>query len=386
MSATTTLPLAAPARPRGFARFVVSVTCAFAGVWLALPLSAVLLAGRGASAAAVGAFAAVVWGAALVAAPLAPLLAARLGGPLALHRAGAAATALALAALPLAGDAMPAWLALGALVGAASSLAWTGSDATALAFAPPGGEGRAIGLYQTFVSAAIGAGPLVLLGLGARIEALWAATAIIAVGLAVGAPLPEPRGAIPRRRPSAARLRVLLAALPAAAAAAVLSGGVEGIEGSILPVQGLALGLGPTTAGLLAAAAGLGNLASQYAVGVAVDRVGPRRATRACAATAALAAGLWPLAADTPAMWAVLALFGGAGGAFYTLGMVSAAARLAGPGRTVVVSGLNTAYLLGGALGAPAAGLLLHAAPAALPWALAAVLLGAGLGVARGLR
>jgi len=52
----------------------------------------------------------------------------------------------------------------------------------------------------------------------------------------------------------------------------------------------------------------------------------------------------------------VLAVWGGAAGSIYMLGMVHAVQRFAGPARTLGMALLNTAYLLGGALGAPLGG------------------------------
>ena len=83
----------------------------------------------------------------------------------------------------------------------------------------------------------------------------------------------------------------------------------------------------------------------------------------------------------------MLALWGGASGAIYTLGMVRAVQRFAGPARAIGIAGLNTAYLLGGAIGAPLAGLALERLPNwGLPVSLAAVALGGGVELARRLR
>jgi MFS family permease len=391
MSATLLVPGAASAgvaaspRRRRRARFVAAVTFAFAGLWLAAPLEAVLLVELGASPATVGAFGATVWGAALLAAPLMPVLAARLGGPMALHRAAAVLAAASFGLLPFVGDTLPAWFLLGAISGFASSLAWISADAMALSQAEPGKEGRWLGVYQTFVSAAIGAGPLMLLLFGARVEAFWAASGLLALGLLTGAGLGEPvgEGGRPRRAPRLRRALVLLSALPAALVAAVAAGGLEASAGTVLPVQALEFGLSPTAAAMVVTATGLGNLGAQIPAGWLADRIGAGLAALACAALVAVAALAWPAAAGTAAGWAALAVLGGAGGALYTLGMVHAAARFAGPGQPVAMAGLNIGYLGGGMLGAPAAGALLAAAPAALPWAMAAFVLAVGLGVAR---
>ncbi len=383
MSATLATTFAVVPRAPRRARFVAAVTLAFSGLWLAAPLEAVLLVELGASPATIGAFGATVWGAALLAAPLMPALAARLGGPMALHRAAAILAALAFGLLPFVGDWLPAWFLLGAVSGFASSLAWISADTMALAQAEPGQEGRWLGLYQTFVSAAIGAGPLMLLLVGARVEAFWMASALLALGLLTGMGLGEPVAGPPRRAPRIGRALVLLSALPAALVAAVAAGGLEASAGTVLPVQALEFGLSPMAAALVVTATGLGNLGAQIPAGWLADRIGAGRAALACAALVAVAALVWPVAAGTVTGWAALAVLGGAGGALYTLGMVHAASRFAGPGQPVAMAGLNIGYLGGGMLGAPAAGALLAAAPGLLPWAMAAAVLAVGLGVAR---
>jgi predicted MFS family arabinose efflux permease len=77
-------------------------------------------------------------------------------------------------------------------------------------------------------------------------------------------------------------------------------------------------------------------------------------------------------------------VWGGAAGAIYTLGMVRAVQRFAGPARALGMAGLNTAYLLGGAVGAPVAGVLLETLPGwGLPVVLALVALAGGVALAR---
>jgi hypothetical protein len=128
--------------PRGiqFPVFVTAATCAFAGVWMSVPLASVLLTERGASPALVGLYAAAVWVAALLAAPLSPWLAGRVGGALRLHQMAVVLSMLALIGLGT-NPALPVWFLLGSVLGVASCLTWTSSDAIAGAMAPVGREG-----------------------------------------------------------------------------------------------------------------------------------------------------------------------------------------------------------------------------------------------------
>ena len=382
MSAVLNAPHVAPRNP--FALFVGAATCAFAGVWMSTPLAAILLTEAGVSPALVGLYAAMVWGAALAVAPATPWIATWVGGAFALHRLAGGLALLALVGL---GFNPPLWLwfVLGALLGVGSCLTWTTSDAIAAALAPAGEEGRSLGLYQTFVSAAIGGGPAMLLLTGVHPAAFFAAAGILACGLVLGAPLRDPPGTIPRRmRLTFDRLRPVLWVLAAPAGAAALCGALEAAAGAVFPVQGLALGMTSGAAAAIVIASGFGNVLAQYPVGWVTDRLGTHTALAGCGLAVALASLAWPLLAPGWGVWPLLAIWGGAAGAIYTLGMVRAVQRFAGPTRALGMAGLNTAYLAGGALGAPAAGLMLETLPGwGLPVALAVVALAGGLALAR---
>ncbi len=347
------------------------------------PLAAVLLTERGASPALVGLYAATGWVAAILSAPCTPWLAARLGGALALHRAAGLGSALVLLGLA-ANPPLWLWFVLSPLLGAASCLTWTTADAIAGALAPPGREGRFIGIYQTFVSAAIGGGPAMLWFTGVRVEAFAGCAALMASGFLLTLLLREVPGAVPRRmRFSLPRLRPVFLMMRAPAGAAMLCGGLESIAGAVFPVQGLALGMSAAAAASIVVATGFGNMLAQMPVGLAADRLGAHRAMLGCAMAVAAGALVWPLLAPGWSVWLVLAVWGGAAGSIYTLGMVRAVQRFAGPARAMGMAGLNTAYLLGGAIGAPMGGLLLEALPGwGLPLVIAAVALTAGAGLA----
>jgi predicted MFS family arabinose efflux permease len=152
----------------------------------------------------------------------------------------------------------------------------------------------------------------------------------------------------------------------------------------VFPVQGLALGMTAGAAAAIVIASGFGNVLAQYPVGWVTDRLGAHTALAGCGAAVAVASLAWPLLAPGWGVWPLLAIWGGAAGAIYTLGMVRAVQRFAGPTRALGMAGLNTAYLAGGALGAPAAGLMREMLPGwGLPVALAVVALAGGLALAR---
>ena len=380
VSMSVTHPTTLPHERSQFPIFVAAATCGFAGVWMSVPLAAVILTERGASPALVGLYAAAVWVAALLTAPFSPWLAGWAGGALRLHQVAGLTSALALLGLAT-NPPMALWFVFGALLGIASCLTWTTADAIAGAMAPAGGEGRFLGIYQTFISAAIGGGPAVLWLSGVQAGAFAASAGLMVLGFALTLLLREPPGAVPRRmRLSLVRLRPVARMMLPPAGAAMLCGALEGTAGAVFPVQGLALGLGAAAAATVVVATGFGNMLAQFPVGMAADRFGTHRALLGCAVAVALGSLLWPWLAPGWGIWPVLAVWGGAAGAIYTLGMVRAVQRFAGPARALGMAGLNTAYLLGGALGAPLGGLLLEAAPGwGLPVAVAVVALGGGL-------
>jgi MFS family permease len=347
---------------------------------MSTPLAAVLLTEAGASPALVGLYAASVWVAALLTAPGTPWFAGRIGGALRLHQAAGLVSGLALLALAL-DPPLWLWFIIGPVLGAASCLTWTTADAMAGAMAQPGQEGRFLGLYQTFVSAAIGGGPAMLWLTGVQAGAFAGCAALMGLGFLLTLRLREVVGAVPRRmRMSIPRLRPVALMMLAPAGAALLCGALESTAGAVFPVQGLAMGLGATAAASIVVATGFGNMLAQYPVGRAADRFGSHRALLGCAVAVALGSLLWPWLAPGWGIWPVLAVWGGAAGSIYTLGMVRAVQRFAGPARALGMAGLNTAYLLGGAVGAPLGGLLLEAVPGwGLPVALAVLALGGGL-------
>ena len=375
-----------PAEPRPrFALFVASATCAFGGVWMAMPLGPVLLTEAGLSATVVGLYAACFWGAALLAAPSTPWLGRAVGGAYALHRLACGLAAVALCVLAL-DPPLWLWFLCGAMLGVGACLAWTTADAIAAALAPEGREGRSLGIYQTFISASIGGGPALLLLTGVQHLAFLGAAGVLVLGLLLGALLRDPPGTLPRRlRLTRHRLRAVLAVLAVPAGAAALCGALEAIAGAMFPVQGLALGLSAAAAAGIVVASGVGNVLAQYPVGRLADRLGPRPVLLGCVTAVAVASLLWPVLAPGWGIWPVLALWGGAAGAIYTLGMVRAVQRFAASTRALGLAGLNAAYLLGGTLGAPVAGGLLEWLPAwGLPLGIAVMALGAGLALARG--
>ena len=145
---------------------------------------------------------------------------------------------------------------------------------------------------------------------------------------------------------------------------------------AILPLYGLALGLGAAAAALLVSASGLGSSLLMLPAGLLADRLGRgapgsfwggARQTRLqlmriFATITLLGSGLLPWVADQPVLaWPLAFVWGGAGGCLYTLSMIDIGSRERGITLVNSTSVLVLAYTLGGVL-APALG------AAALQW------------------
>lgn len=343
-----------------FPLVVAMATASFAGIWMAVPLAAILLQERGAAAVTVGAFGALSYAVAVVVTPLVPALARRIGLPR-LHRAGVLLVAAALLGF-FASAHIVAWFALALVFGAGACIAWTTSDALAAARVAGAGAGRRLGVYQTFISASIGVGPLLLQVTGPdHPRSFLAAIMLLAVGLCLSLLLGG--GAAAPARVGPRRLLRLSRALPGALGLAMVAGGLEGVGGSVHPVFVLDLGLGPAMAAGVVAATGLGNVLLQIPAGLLCDRLGTARAAPLIALALAAVTLAWPALAGTQAVWPLLGAWGGLAGALYTVGMVTVARRFDGAARLAGLAALNTAYTLGGMALTPAAGLVQDLAP-----------------------
>ncbi|MCC7428747.1 MAG: MFS transporter [Alphaproteobacteria bacterium] len=372
-------------------RLAAASTAGAMQFWLLIPLTTIALAGRGLDAAWIGLFAAGPWFALALFLPLAPWLARRIGA-LPMFNCGSALAAAAVGLLLVSAD-LAGWLIANLMIGAALACRWVAADALVAALAPPERRGRVMGIYGTMVGAALALAPAALALVGTEGAApYWLAGAItlLCVVPLIGARAPrQVLAASDARSARVGMVATLLAAGAIVPASAALSGVLEAASAALMPVWGLARGFGPEGAAALVAAVGTGNIASQYPLGWLADRFGPRRVMLgalllAGAALALLAlAGVAAPAAGRLLLWPLLAAWGGAIGALYTLAILVLSARAAGGPLVAGVAAAAIAYTLGGLLGPPGAGLALSLLPAgAFPLVLAGVPLAAALAMA----
>ncbi|MBN9371776.1 MAG: hypothetical protein ABS53_07245 [Hydrogenophaga sp. SCN 70-13] len=273
---------------------------------------------------------------------------------------------------------LPLWFGLKLIAGMASGLRWVLAEAIVAEFAPPGQRGRYVGIFETLVGVTFVLGPLMLAWVGPQSDtAIWLAFGCMAIGLAWSLLIPRvpPAADAHEARVGLGGVWHALTAHPLIMTVGFVGGFFESGLTSILPLYGLALGLGAVVSALLVSASGLGSALMMLPAGVLSDRLahhprqrwGDERAARlllmrGCAWITLLGTLLIPFVANTPWLAAPVAfVWGGAGGCLYTLAMIDIGSREQGITLVNSTAVLVMSYTLGGVL-APALG------AAALQW------------------
>jgi MFS family permease len=347
------------------------------GYFMLTPLLLLRLKDGGESTALAGVFAASGWLGILLMVPFASAVTRTLGRRPTLWLSALIPT-LATAGFALSSS-LTLWFGLKIVAGMASGLRWVLAEAIVAEFAPPAQRGRYVGLFETLVGLTFVLGPLVLAVVGPQSEwAIWAALAFMALGLAWSFLIPAlpPAADAHEARVGLRGVWHALAAHPLIMSVGFVGGFFESGLTAILPLYGLALGLGAVAAALLVSASGLGSALMMLPAGVLADRMaqhargrwGSERDARhllmrACAVITLLGTLLIPFVAATPWLAAPVAfVWGGAGGCLYTLAMIDIGSREQGITLVNSTAVLVMSYTLGGVL-APVLG------AAALQWA-----------------
>ncbi|MDM7943263.1 MAG: MFS transporter [Hydrogenophaga sp.] len=346
------------------------------GYFMLMPLLLLRLKGDGVSTALAGVFVATGWLGVFAMTPFASAITQRLGRRPSLWLA-AFVPVVAISGFLFSGS-LVLWFVCVFIEGMAAGLRWVLAEAVVAEFSPPGQRGRNVGIFETMVGTTFVLGPLVLVWFGAGSDAaLWLALALTVIGLGWSLLIPRLPDAADAHNAKVGLSGVwhALRAHPLIMTVGFVGGFFESGLTSILPLYGLALGLGATAAALLVSASGLGSALMMLPAGMLADRMahhptqrwGDARATRlkimrACALVTLLATGVIPFVAGTPWLAAPVAfLWGGAGGCLYTLAMIDIGSREEGITLVNSTAVLVLAYTLGGVL-APALG------AAALQW------------------
>lgn len=347
------------------------------------PVLAVLLHQRGLGTAAIGAFAMIGFSCVAVLIPIMPRLFMRWG----LARCftvGAVLEAVCTVGY-VATDNFAVWCASAALGGAGGAAVWNATESLLAQHAPAAQRGRVMGLYQTALGAALAAGPLVpaLLAWQAP-TTLWAGAAIQFAALGVIVLTGVAKQLAPHHADSTSASATAHSATagtghvsassgsggtwaavrsaPALVAIAFVGGAFEVGLNSISAANGAGMGLSLAQASGIVGMLGLGSFLFQYPAGMAADRYPARKVFAAAGAVLFASTAAFMLGGQyLPVLWATALLWGGVGGALYTLCMVrvghdfatSTAAAGAGVAGTAAAgtAAMISGYTLGGAVG-----------------------------------
>jgi MFS family permease len=373
---------AAPAGARlGLAAIFGSTFFALVGYFILSPLLLLRLKGADISSTLAGLFVATGWLGIFVMTPFASSVANRIGRRQCMWLASVLLLFCAL--LYTLTQSLPLWFALNLVSGIAMSLRWVLSEALIAEFCPSDQRGRYVGFFQTMVSATFIIGPALLVWLGTQSTAtLWVVNGLNVVGLTWTLLIPKVPAAqdADSARVGLQGLWHALLAHPIIMLAGFVGGFFETGVTSILPLYGLALGLGASAAAVMVSISGLGGVVLMIPAGILADRFKDqaqgRRTLMVWSAAVMLVATLaLPFVAQTPWLaWPVVFVWGGAGGTLYTMAMTDIGSREKGITLVNSTAVLVLTYTLGGLVASGISGALIDWSPAvAFPAVLVAV-------------
>lgn len=356
--------------PVGLLSVFGSTLFQLSGVFMLSPLMLVLLKEREVSTTMAGLFAATTWLGIFIVTPFASALTQRWGQRKTMWFASAAPLLAAIGFLTT--DALWLWFTLELLAGVAGGLRWVLAEAFIAEFSPPDQLGRTIGIYATMVGATFIIGPTLLAWVGSEDSvALCLVIALLGVGLVWTALIPvvPPHAESAHARVGLAGLWQAVRSHPIIMLAGFIGGFFELGLASILPLYGLAMGLGGAAGALLISVSGLGSTLVAIPVGMVADRFtdkvrGRRTLMALCVALAlATACGLLLVARLQWLAWPIVFLLGAAGSSLYTLSMTDIGAREQGITLVNSTAVLVLNYTLGGLVASAISGALIDWSP-----------------------
>lgn len=343
---------------------------------MATPVLAVLLQQAGHGTAFIGAFSMIQF---LMVGLLIPVM------PRVLARWGTVRTYRTGAMLQLAGvvgyastSHVGLWMACSVVSGCGAAALWNTTEALLAQEAPPKMRGRVMGIYQTALGAALALGPFVpgLLQLDGR-SVLWVAVAMVAGCLALA--LTARSHATQRQERAPTGTWQALRLVPWLAVIAFCGGVFEAGLGAVGAAHAAETGLSLRLAASVAGAIGVGSFVLQYPAGWAADRYSLRMVFTAAGVALLVASVAMGFAARWPwLLWVCGVVWGGVGGALYTLSMVQVAHAFADRTTAGGTAAMITGYTWGGTLGPVASGAALQAggAPGLAAWLTLLALMG----------
>ncbi len=327
------------------------------------PVLAVLLQQSGMGTAAVGAFAMIPFACVALLIPVMPRIFARfgIGRVYLLGMALESVCTLGYIFFLDSPNAFAWWCASAVAGGVGAAAVWNATEALLAEHAPHDQRGKVMGLYQTALGAALAAGPFVPALLGWQPKTTLIAAAIVqfaALAIALrlkltqAAHTPAPGNSQQQIGSTWQALQVVPALVLIAFAGGVFEAGLS----SISAANGASLGLSLAQASSIVGALGVGSFVFQYPAGLAADRFAPQRVFGVAGWLLLIASLAFAASAQlTWLLYATAVIWGGVGGALYTLTMIRVAHHFdARMGAQAVASGtaaMITGYTLGGAIG-----------------------------------
>jgi MFS family permease len=327
------------------------------------PVLAVLLQQNGMGVANVGAFAMIPFACIALLIPVMPHIFARfgIGRVYLLGMVLESVCTLGYIAFLDSPNAFAWWCASAVAGGIGAAAVWNATEALLAEHAPSDQRGRVMGLYQTALGAALVAGPFLPVLLGWSPKTTLGAAAVVqfvALGIGLSLKLTQAEQA-PTHEAGTQQIGSTWQAVrlvPALVLIAFAGGVFEAGLSSISAANGSALGLSLAQASSVVGALGLGSFVFQFPAGMAADRYAPQRVFGVAGGLLLIASLAFAGSAQhTWLLYATAVIWGGVGGALYTLTMIRVAHHFdARMGSSAVASGtaaMITGYTLGGAIG-----------------------------------
>ena len=300
---------------------IVSAGAVGLSIGLIVPLTSIVLEQRGTSVIAIGSNAIMYSLAVLLSGPFLPALIQRIG-LLRTMITGALLSGGIVFCLWI-NDALWFWYLMRFFLGIAGGMHWVSSEAWINAMAPEKTRGRIVGAYATVWTMGIAAGPVLLRFIGVE----GGRPFVVAALLMAGASLPlllVPK--VDNTHLPAVRHGVLqmIWVAPIATVAGFISGFLETQVLSLLPVYGLRSDIGTAHALALLSIFAVGSFVSQPFIGWIADRMSFRTVCLMVTITAIVVVPLVHFSLKLILLSSVLLfIWGGAVGAYYTLGMLN---------------------------------------------------------------
>ena len=355
-------------------RSLVPVFAACAAIGLqagvAMPLVPLALEKQGVHKLTIGVIAAAWAVGMLLTAPYIPRLAARLGAVPFILASVVAGSVITVSYTMT--DRPAVWFVLTLLHGAIGGVPWVVTEIWMNVVVEEKRRGRVMGIYATMVASGMALGPLVLQVVGVYGAAPFVTCAVLA--LCVAPPLlPYWRTAPAIVHAEDSGYLTVVAMAPLAMLAAFACGLGEQVAFSFLPVYAVGAGVSPETGALWLSAFVAGNVILQWPIGWAADHADRRLVLAGCAlASAILVLLLQLVSAESPAIIAVIMVWGGISFAIYPVGLALLGQRFSGGDIARANTAFSMIYIMGGLVGRPMAGAAMDAVgDPGLGWTLA---------------